>query len=327
MPTIVGKEVGSTGYGLMCKVSVRYCCKPAPESKYTPLLDRALEIGANFWNAGELYGTAEYNSLHMLHDYFVKHPDAADKVVLSVKGALIPGTLKPDGSEQNIRRSVDECLRVLDGTKEIDIFECARVDPAYSIEETVGVLAKLVKEGKFKSIGLSEVNAETIRRAHKVHPIAAVEVQLSMWCTDILHDGVVATCAELGIPIVAYSPLGMGALTGKITKVSDIPKGDIRNHQPWFQEDALAANKKFVDDVKLFAQKRNLSPAQVALNWVRTLGKESSMPTIIPIPGASSNERLMENMNEIAPFSAAEMKELDGMIKTNSLQGGQGGRG
>ncbi|KAK2799914.1 hypothetical protein FQN50_008307 [Emmonsiellopsis sp. PD_5] len=316
MPTIVGKEVGPTGYGLM---------EPATESQYTPLLDQALEVGANFWNAGELYGTPEHNSLHMLHDYFVKHPDAANKVVLSVKGGFVPGQFKNDGSEQNIRRSVDECLRVLNGTKEIDIFECARLDPAYSIEEIVGILAKLVAEGKFKGIGLSDVNdAELIRRAHKVHPIAALEVQLSMWCTGILHNGVVDTCAELGIPIVAYSPLGMGALTGRITKVSDVPKGDIRGHLPWFQEDALAANKKFVDEVKLFAQKKSLSPAQVALNWVRTLGKESNMPTIIPIPGASSKERLMENMNEIAPFSAAEMKELDGIIKTNSLHGGRG---
>jgi pyridoxine 4-dehydrogenase len=128
-------------------------------------LNTALGQGANFWNAGELYGTPSHNSLHMLNNYFSKHPEAADKVVLSIKGGLKPGELGLDGSEANIRRSVDECLRVLDGKKSIDIFECARVDPAYTVEYMVGILAKLVNEGKIKSIGLSEVGAETIRRA------------------------------------------------------------------------------------------------------------------------------------------------------------------
>lgn len=128
-------------------------------------LNTALEQGANFWNGGELYGTPSRNSLHMLHNYFSKYPEAAEKVVLSIKGGLKAGQLVADASEENIRRSVDECLRLLDGKKSIDIFECARVDPEVPIEQAVGILAKLVQEGKFKHIGLSEVDAETIRRA------------------------------------------------------------------------------------------------------------------------------------------------------------------
>lgn len=129
-------------------------------------LNKALELGANFWNGGELYGTSEYNSLHLLNKYFTKYPENAEKVVLSIKGGLKVGQLISDGSEENIRRSVDECLRLLDGKKKLDIFECARQDPNFPVEHTVEILAKYVKEGKIGGIGLSEVDAETIRRAY-----------------------------------------------------------------------------------------------------------------------------------------------------------------
>ncbi|OAX83439.1 hypothetical protein ACJ72_02202 [Emergomyces africanus] len=318
MPTIVGKEVGPTGYGLM---GFTWCTEPTPEPQYTEAMNEAISLGANYWNGGEIYGTPEYNSLHMLHNYFAKHPENADKVFLSMKGALGRGVLIPDGSEENIRRSVDECLRVLDGVKEIDLFQCARLDPKYPVEEIIGHLAKLMKEGKFKSIGLSEVDAETIRRAHKVHPIAAVEVELSLWCPDILENGVAAACKELGIPMVAYSPLGRGALTGRITKPSDIPAGDIRNYLPRFQEAALAANKKFVGKIESFAQRKGITPAQTALNWIRTLSNDSNMPTIIPIPSAKSKERVAENLQTLPLFSAEEMKEIDEMVKESNIVG------
>jgi pyridoxine 4-dehydrogenase len=172
----------------------------------------ALSRGANFWNGGELYGNQERNSLHLLNEYFTKYPGDAEKVVLSIKGGLAPGEMRPDGSQKNIKRSIDECLKVLDGKKSLDLFECARVDPKTPIEDTVSYIAEYVKAGKLGGISLSEVGANTIRKAHTVHPIAAVEVEFSLWVTDILENGVAATCAELGIPIVAYSPLGRGFL-------------------------------------------------------------------------------------------------------------------
>jgi pyridoxine 4-dehydrogenase len=140
---------------------------PAPPSKETcfETLNTALELGANFWNGGEIYGTSNYNSCHLLQAYFEKYPQNADKVLLSIKGGTVKDGLQPDGSEENIRRSVDDCLKVLKGTKKIDIFECARQDPNTTVEQTVTILAKLVEEGKIGGIGLSEVNAETIRRA------------------------------------------------------------------------------------------------------------------------------------------------------------------
>jgi pyridoxine 4-dehydrogenase len=183
MPSLVGKEVGHTGYGMMSTLffnsrlytqlsslltrpGMTWNPQPPPEEQCFETLNTALALGSNFWNGGELYGTPGYNSLHLLNKYFTKYPENADKVVLSIKGGLKPGQLVPDGSEANIRRSVDECLRVLDGKKTVDIFECARQDPNTTVEHTVTILAQLVKEGKIKGIGLSEVNAETIRRAY-----------------------------------------------------------------------------------------------------------------------------------------------------------------
>jgi pyridoxine 4-dehydrogenase len=178
----------------------------------------ALSLGANFWNGGEFYGTPEYNSLHLLNQYFTKYPEDADKVVISIKGGAKPGDLHPDGSRENVRRSIDECLKLLDGKKSLDIFECARVDPNTPIEETIGYIAEYVNEGKLGGISLSEVSAKSIRRAHAVHPISAVEVEISLWATEPLEDGengepgIAKTCAELGIPVIAYSPLGRGLL-------------------------------------------------------------------------------------------------------------------
>lgn len=187
MPSILGQEVGEIGYGLMRmndpsnkmqSISLTYvpfshispidftwaAGPPSPE-KYTEPMRTALARGSNYWNGGELYGPPEFNSLHMLRDYFRAHPEDADKVVLNIKGGLIPGTLTPDGSKANVDRSINECLRVLDGTKALDVFEAARVDPNHPIEETIGYLAEHVKAGNIKGIGLSHVDAETIRRA------------------------------------------------------------------------------------------------------------------------------------------------------------------
>jgi pyridoxine 4-dehydrogenase len=171
----------------------------------------AASLGANNWNGGEIYGPPDKNSLQLLNTYFTKYPEDADKIVLSIKGG-INSEFKPDGSRAGIQRSIDNCLKLLDGKKFLDLFECARKDPNVPIEETIGYIAEYVKAGKLGGISLSEVGPETIRKAHSVHPISAVEVEFSLWSTEILENGVASTCAELGIPIVAYSPLGRGFL-------------------------------------------------------------------------------------------------------------------
>jgi pyridoxine 4-dehydrogenase len=227
----------------------------------------ALNSGSNFWNAGELYGKPHANSLHLLNRYFTKYPEDADKVIISVKGGLVPGELRPDGSEKNTRRSIDECLKVLDGKKFLDIYEPARLDPKIPIKETLDIMALYVKGGKLGGLGISEVTADQIKEAASLHPIAAVEVELSLQTPDILTNGVASTCAELNIPIVAYSPLGQGLLTAAITKPGDIDPSDIRHRSPRFAPGNIEKNALMGNEVQRMAKAKGCTPAQVALAW------------------------------------------------------------
>ncbi|KAL9579328.1 MAG: hypothetical protein Q9203_006741, partial [Teloschistes exilis] len=214
----------------------------ASDEQAFAVLTASLDNNATFWNGGEIYGTPERNSLHLCAGYFAAHPDAANRVILSIKGAEGSKPMTIDGSRANIRRCIDSSLRILDGKKRLDIYEAARVDPNVPLEETISAIAEYVKEGKVGGIGLSEVDAATIRKAHSIHPIAAVEVELSLQSTDILTNGVATTCGELGIPIIAYSPLGRGLLTGDIKSAADIEPDDRRLHLPRFFPDALEKN-------------------------------------------------------------------------------------
>lgn len=172
----------------------------------------ALEHGAKFWNGGMFYGTQDYNSLHLLNKYFTKYPEDADKVVLSIKGSYRFAERRPDNSKAYVTQCIEECLRVLDGKKSLDVYECARPDPNVPVEETISTIAEFVKAGKVGGIGLSEVNGQTIRKAHAVHPIAAVELEFSLFTTSLIGSSAAKACAELDIPVVAYSPLGRGFL-------------------------------------------------------------------------------------------------------------------
>ncbi|KAH6838892.1 NADP-dependent oxidoreductase domain-containing protein [Alternaria alternata] len=311
MPELVGKTVGPVGYGLM---GLTWRQNPPPAEQSYEAMRTALSLGANNWNGGELYGSPERNSLHLLNEYFTKYPGDAEKVVLSIKGGLKKGEMAPDGSRENIRRSIDECLKVLDGKKSLDLFECARVDPKTPIEETVGYIAEYVKEGKLGGISLSEVGPQSIRKAHAAHPISAVEVEFSLWSTEILENGVAATCAELGIPIIAYSPLGRGFLTGKYKKHEDIEPDSMLHHFPRFQPDVFDENIKLLNAVEDMAKVKGATPAQIALGWVLAQSGAKGMPTIIPIPGATTSERIQENTKP-AQLNDEEKKALDEILK------------
>ncbi|KAI4938715.1 hypothetical protein J4E86_011255 [Alternaria arbusti] len=319
MPELVGKTVGPVGYGLM---GLTWRKNPPPAEQSYEAMRTALSLGANNWNGGELYGSPERNSLHLLNEYFTKYPGDAEKVVLSIKGGLKKGEMAPDGSRENVRRSIDECLKVLDGKKSLDLFECARVDPKTPIADTVGYIAEYVKEGELGGISLSEVGAQSIRKAHAVHPISAVEVEFSLWATDILENGVAATCAELGIPIVAYSPLGRGFLTGKYKKYSDIEPDSMLQHMPRFQPDVFDENIKLLHAVEDMAKAKGATPAQIAIGWVLAQSGAKGMPTIIPIPGATTSERIEENMKP-AKLNDEDMKALDEMLKKFPPIGGR----
>lgn len=213
MVQILNKGVGDIGYGLM---GLTWRAKPQPREDSIKAMSKAYEKGAYFWNGGEFYGTPEYNSMHLVNEYFTKHPEHADKVVLSIKGSANKG--HPDGRPENVRRSIDECLKLLDGKKSLDLFEAARVDPNVPYEETIKAIDEYVKAGKVGGISLSEVNADHIRRAAKVAKISAVEVEVSMWATEPFTNGIAEACAELKIPIVAYCPLGRGFLVSRTVK-------------------------------------------------------------------------------------------------------------
>ncbi|KAI2615345.1 NADP-dependent oxidoreductase domain-containing protein [Hypoxylon sp. NC1633] len=285
--SIAGKPVGSIGYGLM-GLTVRR----APYDEAVEAMKTALDGGANFWNGGTLYGPPEANSLQLLKHYFTLHPDDAPKVFFSLKGAYEIPT-GPDCSREGIRKAVAWAKKELDGKKSIDLFECARVDPKVPIETTVAALAELIKEGEIGSYGLSEVNAQTIRRAHAVHPVAAVEAELSLFSPYILEKGgVVDTCRELGIPVVGYSPLDRGWLTGELKKYEDLAKDDYRQIYPRFQKGNFEQNVKLADFVAEIAEKKGCTSPQVAIAWVKQQG-------VLPIPGAIKASRVRENCKSV----------------------------
>jgi pyridoxine 4-dehydrogenase len=283
----------------------------------------SLAEGANCWNGGEFYGTPQRNSLHLLNEYFTKYPEDADKVVLSIKGGMTGEGFprgRIDGSPENIKRSIDECLRVLDGKKFLDLFEAARVDPNTPIEVTVGAINEYVKAGKLGGISLSEVNANSIRRAAKVAKISAVEVEFSLWSTDILENGIAEACAELDIPIFAYSPLGRGFLTGAYRKPEDIPADDMRRTMPRFQGEAFYQNIKLVHEIEELGKRKGATPGQIGIAWIRGISTQPGMPVIIPIPGASSEKRVQENSKAVT-LTKEEMDEIQEILNNFNVSG------
>ena len=284
----------------------------------------ALECGANFWNGGEIYGKPERNSLHLLAEYFEKYPEDASKVVISIKGGLKPGQMAPDGSRENTARSIQECNRVLESRKKLDLWESARVDPSTPIEITMKEANKFVAHGKLGGISLSECSENTIRRAAKVATISAVEVEFSLWATEILENGVAKACYDLNIPIVAYSPLGRGFLTGQVRSINDIPENDMRRTMPRFQPENFDTNLKLVEELEKLAKKKGCTPGQIGLAWVRAQSNKSGMPTFIPIPGATTAERIKENMVEVE-LNDEDLKEIDRIQSSIRVVGGRYG--
>ena len=312
---LAGEKIHDTGFGLM---GLTWRANPPSQEQSFEAMKTALNLGANFWNGGEIYGKPERNSLHLLNEYFTKYPQDAKKVVISIKG----GPLKPDGGPENTQRSIEECLKVLDGKKKLDLWEHARVDPDTQIEIAMREAAKYVSEGKLGGICLSECSADTIRRAARETKIAGVEVEFSLWSTDILENGIAKTCAELDIPIIAYSPLGRGFLTGQIRKPEDIPEDDLRSHMPRFQGENFQKNIKLVEELEKIARRLGCTPGQVGIAWVKAQSRKPDMPVFIPIPGASSAERVKENMVDVE-LSDNDVKEVDSLLASIEIEGGR----
>lgn len=320
MASSIPKPQGPTGYGLM-----GFTWRPTstPDDQAFAAMKAALAKGATFWSTAEFYGMPEpTQGLELLRRYFEANPSDASKVTLFVKGCSDLATLYPKNNAAGVRESVENCVKILGGVKKIDIFGPTRQDPSVPLEETIGTLKELVNEGKIGGIGLSEVGAQTIEKANAIHPLSMVEVEFSLWSTEILTNGVAATTKKLDIPIIAYSPLGRGFLTGELTSPDQIPEGDIRKWFDRFQPENFSKNLDLVEQVKSVASKKGVSPAQLALAWVRAHSNTDQAGTIIPIPGATKASRVEENTT-IVSLSKDEKAQLDKILSSFTVQGGR----
>jgi pyridoxine 4-dehydrogenase len=314
--------IGKTAHGLMM---MTWKPTPVPDEDCFASIKAgidALPPGAKmFLNSGEFYGQGETTAnLELVARFFEKYPSYADKAFLSVKGGNKLHSLQPDGSPENIRRSVNYIVEKLRGTKSLDLFECARYDATYPLEDTLKVLQGLIQEGKFKYIGMSEVSAATVLRAHKAAPeVAAVEIEVSPWSYTQETKDVIATCAELGISVLAYSPLGRGFLTGQIKKPEDLEEGDFRRSLSRFQEENLKHNFAIVDALTEIATRKGITPAQLSIAWVSARG-----PHVVPLPGSSNAKRTLENIaGGNVELSDEDLSEIDRVLSSHAVKGGR----
>lgn len=280
----------------------------------------AFESGATLWNGAEFYGSPTANSIHLLNNYFTTYPEDSGKAVITIKGCFKHAT-GPDNSPQAVRTSIDNCLRILDEKVFLDVFLPGRIDPTVPIEETVAVIAEYIKAGKIGGYGLSECSAQSIRKAHAVHPISMIEVELSLFSTNILTNGVAEACSELRIPIIAYSPLSRGFLTGQINSLDDLPKDDLRHLFPRFQPDVFDLNLKLVKAVEQVAKKAGYTMPQVALAWITSQTAKLNTP-VIPIPGCTTIARVKENLTP-ASLSEADLERLSEILGEITVHGGR----
>jgi aryl-alcohol dehydrogenase-like predicted oxidoreductase len=281
-------------------------------------IHRALELGVTLLDTAEVYGP--YTNERLVGRAVAGRRDQveiATKFGFSFDPDDPYGRRGLDGSPENVKRVCEGSLERL-GTDYIDLFYQHRVDPAVPIEETVGAMAELVKEGKVRYIGLSEASPEIIRRAHATHPLTAVQSEYSLWTRDPEAE-VLATLRELGVGLVAYSPLGRGFLTGQIRSVDDLCEDDWRRSNPRFQEEALRQNVALADRVRAMAEERGVTPAQLALAWVHAKGED-----IVPIPGTKRPERLEENVaGAEIELSDEDVTALDQAVPAEAVVGGR----
>lgn len=285
---------------------------PVDDAGSIRTLHRALDLGVTFLDTAEIYGRGHNEEL-----VGRAIRGRRDQVFLATKFGIAqawserqPGARRIDGRPETVRRSIDGSLRRL-GVDHVDLYYQHRIDLDVPVEETVGAMAQLVKEGKARHLGLSEPSAQTLRRAHKVHPIAAVQSELSLWSRDVDENGVFDTLRELGIALVPYSPLGRGFLSGSLRSASDLPADDFRRALPRFAPENFDRNLEIVARVRALAEKRGATAAQVALAWVLSRGE-----SVIPIPGTTRIERLEENVAALdLELSSAELAVLDTMAQ------------
>ncbi len=295
-----GLEVSALGLGCM-GMSEFY--GTTDEGEAIAAVQRALELGIDFLDTADMYGRGANEQL-----VGKAIRDRRDQVVLATKFGNVrhdDGTREVRGDPGYVRQACDASLRRL-GLDHVDLYYQHRVDFRVPIEETVGAMAELVEAGKVRHLGLSEASPETVRRAHAVHPISALQTEYSLWTRDP-EDGPLRTCRELGIGFVAYSPLGRGFLTGRIRSPEDLEEGDFRRRNPRFEGENFQRNLDLVGRVEEIAEERGRTPAQVALAWVLSRGED-----VVPIPGTKRRRYVEENAEAVdIELTEEELERLE----------------
>jgi aryl-alcohol dehydrogenase-like predicted oxidoreductase len=280
-------------------------------------IHRALELGINFLDTADVYGPHKNEELV---GRAIK--GKRDKIVLATKFGIVRDPANPNargvsGKPDYVQRSCEGSLRRL-GVETIDLYYQHRVDPSTPIEETVGAMAELVKQGKVRYIGLSEASPQTLHRASKVYPITALQTEYSLWTRDPEQE-ILSTCRELGIGFVAYSPLGRGFLTGQFKKFEDLPADDYRRNSPRFQGENFQKNLDLVRKVEEIAREKGCKPSQLALAWVLAQGND-----IVPIPGTKRRKYLEENVAAVeVRLTNEDIRRIHEVFPPEAASGGR----
>jgi aryl-alcohol dehydrogenase-like predicted oxidoreductase len=306
-------KVSAIGYGAM-GLSGTY--GKADDVQSIKLLETAFDLRVNFFDTADCYGNG-HNETLLGKAFFKKR----DQVIIATKASLTwdpdkPNHLIVNNTPQYLKKACEASLRRLN-TDYIDLYYLHRIDPNVSIEESIGALSELVKEGKIRHIGLSEASPNTIRKAHLVHPLTAIQSEYSLWTRDVEYNGVLKTCNDLNIGFVPYSPLGRGFLTGAIKDKKQFEEHDFRRILPRFQDENIMSNLELLEQLKNLAISRKLTIAQLSLAWILTRGDN-----IVPIPGTKTLERLKENIfSETIRLSCDDIEILDTFFSVEDVKG------